>query len=56
MRADRVSDVGDTFVNARDLGIAFGAGGDASVVVSGEIEPTVGNTVRWPGHRFARRP
>ena len=47
--ADIASDVGDTFADAKDLGIAFGTAGDASVTIGGVVEAPVGNTVRWPG-------
>ncbi|QDT03916.1 Dockerin type I repeat protein [Rubripirellula lacrimiformis] len=47
--SDLTSDTGDTFADATDLGIAFGAGGDSSITLNGRIEATDGNTIRWPG-------
>lgn len=46
---DLAGDVGDTFSAAQDLAISFGATGDSSVTVSGEIQPIDGNTTQWPG-------
>ncbi|TWU41719.1 tandem-95 repeat protein [Novipirellula artificiosorum] len=46
--ADQTADVGDTFANARSLGVTFGPQ-DASIAISGEVEATAGNTMRWPG-------
>ncbi|TWT83913.1 Dockerin type I repeat protein [Planctomycetes bacterium CA13] len=46
---DETNDVADTFRNSRDLGVAFGGGTDSSITISGEVEPTAGNTIQWPG-------
>ncbi len=49
---DLTADIGGTFADAQPLpipGTGFGGGSDSSIVVSGDVSPTIGNTIQWPG-------
>ncbi len=47
---DLSGDVGQLFSSAQSIaGAGFGGGSDASIVVSGQISPTAGNSIQWPG-------
>lgn len=48
VNADLTTDIGDTFNNARNLGVNFNAN-PQSILISGEIEPAASYPIQWPG-------